>query len=130
MIAKVKSFSVLGIEAYPVEIEVDVSSGLPCITIVGLANSAVKESRSRIKSAIKNSGYSYPQGRITIKLARTDIKKEGSLFDLPIVLGVLASSGHIPRDFLRNHSIGAEVSAESPPRSGVQHGGRRSCRRP
>ncbi len=112
MIAKVKSFTVFGIEAYPIDIEVDVSSGLPCINIVGLPDNAVKESRSRTKSAIKNSGFKYPSGRITINLAPADLKKEGSLFDLPISLGILAATGQINADVLKNYIIIGELSLD------------------
>jgi magnesium chelatase family protein len=98
MLSRVYSASIFGIEAYPVEIEVDITSGLPRINIVGLPDTAVKESKQRVLSAIKNSGYFYPDGRITINLAPADIKKEGPCFDLPIALGILASSGQLTQD--------------------------------
>ena len=92
MLAKVYSCGLLGIEAYPIEIEVDISGGLPTVTIVGMADTCIRESRERVKSAIKNSGFSWPQGRITVSLAPSDIKKEGACFDLPIALGILLAS--------------------------------------
>lgn len=95
MLAKAYSGAVHGIEAYPVEIEVDVSGGLPAVVIVGLPDAAVKESRDRVKTAIQNSGFIYPDGRLTINLAPADIKKEGPSFDLPIAAGLLAAGGQL-----------------------------------
>lgn len=76
MIAKTYSFGLLGLEAYPVEIEIDVASGLPAINLVGLADTAIKESKERVRSAIKNSGFQWPAQRITVNLAPSDIKKD------------------------------------------------------
>ncbi len=95
MITKLQGFSLQGIDAYPIDIEIDVSRGLPQTHIVGLADSVVKESKERIKSALKSSGFKYPPGRITINLAPADIKKEGIGLELPIALGILASSNQI-----------------------------------
>ncbi|MFH1199048.1 MAG: YifB family Mg chelatase-like AAA ATPase [Candidatus Omnitrophota bacterium] len=95
MLAKILSFGLMGIEAYPIEIEVDISSGLPTVTLVGLADTAIRESKERVKSAIKNSGFKWPPTRITINLSPSDIKKEGSNFDLAIALGILQASGQI-----------------------------------
>ncbi|MFA5156568.1 MAG: YifB family Mg chelatase-like AAA ATPase [Candidatus Omnitrophota bacterium] len=92
MLAKVYSCGLLGIEAYPIEIEVDISGGLPAVTLVGMADTCIRESRERVKSAIKNSGFNWPQGRITVSLAPSDIRKEGACFDLPIALGILLAS--------------------------------------
>jgi magnesium chelatase family protein len=75
MLAKLHSFGILGIDAYPVEIEVDVSRGLPCISIVGLPDSAIKESKERVRSSIKNSGFDYPADKITVNLAPANVKK-------------------------------------------------------
>ena len=96
MLAKVFSAGLWGIDAYPIEIEVDVSEGLPKEVVVGLPDAAVKESKDRVNSALSNSGFKYPDDRITINLAPADVKKEGPSFDLPIALGVLAASGQIP----------------------------------
>jgi murein DD-endopeptidase MepM/ murein hydrolase activator NlpD len=87
MLARVRSAAVFGIEATPVSIEVDVSYGLPCFTVVGLPDAIVRESRDRIRSAIRNSGYEFPPHRITVNLAPADVRKAGSSFDLPIALG-------------------------------------------
>ncbi len=89
-IIKVFSAGVLGIDAYDVQVEVDVSSGIPSFNIVGLPDSAVRESRDRVKSAIKNSGFQFPLRRITVNLAPADIKKEGSFYDLPIAVGIIS----------------------------------------
>jgi len=113
MLSKLYSASIFGSEAYLVEIEVDVSGGLPLISVVGLPDTAVKESRDRVKSAIKNCGYEYPQGRVTVNLAPADIKKEGSYFDLPIALGILASSGQIPTAGLQDFVFLGELSLDA-----------------
>ena len=91
MLAKVLSGALLGIDAYPVEVEVDIAQGLPQFATVGLPEGAVKESKDRVKSAIKNSGYEFPTRRITINLAPADIRKEGAAFDLPMAIGLLDS---------------------------------------
>ena len=80
-------------DAYPVQIEIDVSFGLPHFTMVGLPDPTVRESRDRVRSAIKNSGFEFPPHRITVNLAPADVRKAGSSFDLPIALGLLAMSG-------------------------------------
>ena len=78
MISKIYSFGLLGLQAYPVEIETDVTNGLPAVNLVGLADAAIKESRERVRSAIKNSGFLWPAQRITVNLAPSNIKKEGA----------------------------------------------------
>jgi len=110
MLSKVFSAGLIGLEAYTIEIEVDITRGLPTVTIVGLPDNAVKESKERVKSAIKNSGYDYPTDRITVNLAPSDIKKEGSAFDLPIALGILASSKQINPEKLKDYIILGELS--------------------
>ncbi len=112
MLAKVLSYGLLGIEAYLIEIEVDVAFGLPGINIVGLATLAIKESKDRVKSAIKNSGFKWPGERITISLAPSDIKKEGTGFDLAIALGILAASEQINPLSLINYCILGELSLD------------------
>src|SRR5207249_5252616 len=89
MLAQVVSADVNGIEAYPVEVEVNAGWGDTIIVIVGLPDAAVKESRDRVSTALTNSGYKFPMGRTTINLAPADVKKEGPSFDLPIALGML-----------------------------------------
>ena len=95
-----------GIESYMIEIEADVSTGLPCFDIVGLPDTAVKESRDRVRSAIKNCGFKFPMGRITVNLAPADLKKEGAVYDLPILLAILKASGQIKNDFSDSVFIG------------------------
>ncbi|HLB95821.1 MAG TPA: YifB family Mg chelatase-like AAA ATPase [Patescibacteria group bacterium] len=96
-LAKVFSAAVVGLEAYPVEVEVDISNGLPSFTIVGLPDKAIEESKERVRSAIKNSGANFPMKRITVNLAPADIKKEGPAYDLAIALGILAADEQIPQ---------------------------------
>ncbi|MCM8795191.1 MAG: YifB family Mg chelatase-like AAA ATPase, partial [Candidatus Omnitrophica bacterium] len=112
MLAKVFSFGLLGIEAYPVEVEVDVCGGLPTVTLVGLADTAIRESRERVKSAIKNSGFNWPKERITISLAPSDLKKEGASFDLAIALGILAACGQINTQNLNDYYCVGELSLD------------------
>ncbi len=112
MLAKVFSFGLSGLEAYPVEIEVDVSRGLPAVTLVGLADTAIRESRERVKSAIKNSGFSWPAERITISLAPSDIKKEGASFDLAIALGILAATQQLNSEKLKDYYVLAELALD------------------
>ncbi len=95
MLAKVLSGALLGIDAYPVEVEVDIAQGLPQFATVGLPEGAVKESKDRVKSALKNSGYEFPARRITINLAPADIRKDGTAFDLPMAVGILLATGAI-----------------------------------
>ncbi len=92
MLAKVSTAAVVGLTAFPVTVEVDVSDGLPGVTIVGLPDATVRESRERVRSAIKNTHLAWPQTRVTVNLAPADVRKEGSAFDLPIALGLLAAS--------------------------------------
>lgn len=107
MIAKVQSAACLGIEAYPVQIEADVTNGLPQMTVVGLPDTSIKESRERIRSAIKNSGYRFPDEKIIINLAPAHIKKEGPAFDLPMALGILAATETVkPERLGRFHFLG------------------------
>lgn len=96
MLARLRSAAVLGIEAYLVDVEVDLSNGLPSFATVGLPQGAVKEGRERVTAALVNAGFEFPLKRITVNLAPADVRKEGSAFDLPIALGVLAASGQLP----------------------------------
>jgi magnesium chelatase family protein len=95
MLAKVKSAAVVGLDGAIVEVEVDLSPGLPSFTIVGLPDKAVQEARERVRSAIRNSYYKFPSRRITVNLAPADLKKEGPAYDLPIAIGILMSSGQL-----------------------------------
>jgi magnesium chelatase family protein len=96
MLAKIFSSAVVGIDAYVVEVEVDIAQGLPSFSTVGLPEGAVRESKERVKAAIKNAGYHFPSDRITVNLAPADIKKEGSAFDLPMALGILGATAVFP----------------------------------
>ncbi len=98
MLAKVKTAAVVGLDAQEVEVEVDISSGLPSMTIVGLPDTAVQEARERVRSAIRNSGCQFPMKRITVNLAPADLKKAGPAYDLPIAVGVLLSSEQVSVD--------------------------------
>jgi magnesium chelatase family protein len=110
MIAKIFSSAVAGIDAYIVQVEVDIARGLPAFSTVGLPEGAVRESKDRVKSAIKNSGFEFPSHRITVNLAPADIKKEGSAFDLPIAIGILAASDLISSAALSSYLILGELS--------------------
>jgi len=112
MLAKILSGALLGINAYPVEVEVDIAQGLPQFSTVGLPEGAVKESKDRVKSAIKNSGYEFPTRRITINLAPADIKKEGAAFDLPMAIGLLTATGVIPAETQKRYAILGELSLD------------------
>ena len=112
MLATVYSSSVIGIDAYRVEVEVDISRGLPSFSTVGLPEGAVRESKDRVKAALKNSGYHFPTDRITVNLAPADVKKEGSGFDLPIAIGILAATGLIPHSALTSHLVIGELSLD------------------
>lgn len=112
MLAKIFSAAVLGIDAYMVEVEAHLESQLPSFSTVGLPDSAVRESRERVNAAIKNSNLPFPQKRITINLAPADIKKEGSGYDLPIAIGILAASGIVSQDGIENYVILGELSLD------------------
>ncbi len=112
MLATVLSSALQGIDATIVDVEVDLGRGLPQLQIVGLPEAAVRESRERVRSAIRNSGYEFPAGRTTINLAPADLKKEGSAYDLPIALGLLAASGKVPRERLAEHVVLGELSLD------------------
>jgi len=112
MLARVLSSAVLGIEAYIVEVETDLFPQLPSFAMVGLPDNAVKESKERVQSAIKNSGYYFPGKKITVNLAPADVKKEGSSFDLPIAVGILIATGQINREKFDDYIILGELSLE------------------
>jgi magnesium chelatase family protein len=112
MLARIRSAAVLGIDAYPVDVEVDITNGLPSFSTVGLPQGAVKEGRERVGAALVNAGFSFPLRRITVNLAPADIRKNGSAFDLPIALGILVASGQLPEDRLRNQMVLGEVGLE------------------
>lgn len=112
MLAKVLTGATLGIDAYIVEVEVDTARGLPSFSTVGLPDNAVKESKDRVRSAVKNSGYEFPAKRITVNLAPADVKKEGTSFDLPVAIGILKAEGFIKTDDLSGFLILGELSLD------------------
>lgn len=112
MLARVQSSGLVGVEARVVEVEVDISRGLPAFAMVGLAEAAVKESRERVKAAISNSGFAFPRDRITVNLAPADLKKEGTGFDLPVALGVLVATGMVPKGATDGFLIGGELALD------------------
>lgn len=113
MISRIFSAALIGIEAFLVEVEANIElKTLPGFTMVGLPDNAVKESRERVQTAIKNSGYEFPIKRITINLAPADIRKEGSSFDLPIAIGILAASGLVSESKLDDHVILGELALD------------------
>jgi magnesium chelatase family protein len=117
MLAHVLSSAVLGIDAYSVIVEVDISTTVPMWNLVGLPDAAVQESRERVRSAIRNSGFEFPMRRITINLAPADIKKEGPSFDLPIAVGILVASDQLSGDILKDTVIVGELSLDGSVRS-------------
>ncbi len=112
MLAKILSCSVVGIEGWPVTVEVDVASGLPVFSTVGLPDGAVRESKDRVKAAIKNCGYDFPARRITVNLAPADIRKEGTGFDLPIAIGILTATGALNNQRADTYCIVGELSLD------------------
>ncbi len=110
MLALIKSFGLKGLEGFPVQAEIDMHSGVPTYDIVGLADTAVKESKERVRSAMKNSGFQYPVAAVVVNLAPADIKKEGSIYDLPIAIGMLAASKQVAYQTLRQAVILGELS--------------------
>ena len=112
MLASLRSAAVLGVEALPVVVEVDVSFGMPIFTMVGLPDASVRESRDRVRTAIRNSGFEFPGHRITVNLAPADIRKAGASYDLPIALGVLAANGVIEPRLLDGVVLLGELSLD------------------
>ncbi|EQB64075.1 MAG: Mg chelatase, subunit ChlI [candidate division Zixibacteria bacterium RBG-1] len=112
MLSKILSSAVMGIDAYVVEVETDLFPVLPAFAMVGLPDNAVQESKERVQSAIKNSGYLFPNKKITINLAPADIKKEGSSYDLAIAVGILAASGQISKEKFDEYIILGELSLD------------------
>ncbi len=112
MYSVVKSCALTGIDGIIVEVETDLTSGVPVVDLVGLPDSAVKESKERVRSAIKNSGFDFPLKRVTINLAPADIRKEGPSFDLPIAVAILQSSGYMPKNSCDGYMIMGELSLD------------------
>lgn len=112
MIARAHTIGVLGLETHAIEVEVDVSPGLPFFQVVGLPDAAVSESRERVRSALRASGLGFPEGRITVSLAPADLRKEGPCFDLPIALAIAAAQGKVPLDRLQDMASLGELSLD------------------
>lgn len=108
--AKVMTRAILGIDAPPVSVEVHLSHGLPTLNLVGLPEATVKEARERVRSAMINSGFSFPARRITVSLAPADMPKEGGRYDLPIAIAILAASGQIPDSGLAQFEFLGELA--------------------
>ncbi|HBA55125.1 YifB family Mg chelatase-like AAA ATPase [Syntrophorhabdus aromaticivorans] len=112
MISKIATAAIYGIDGIRIDVEVDISMGLPSFNIVGLPEASVKESKERVRAAIRNAGFEFPNDRITINLAPADVRKEGSSFDLPIAVGILASAGVIKQDAVKTCLIAGELSLD------------------
>jgi len=112
MLVRVLSATLSGIDAIPVEVETDISQGLPSVTLVGLPGGSVRESADRIRAAIRNSGLPYPARKVTINLAPADLRKEGALLDLPIALSLLCAVGAFPGDALGDYLVAGELSLD------------------
>ena len=112
MLAQVRSYALFGLDAVPVTVEVDVSPGLPSYALVGLPDKAVEESRERVRAALKNAGFPYPQARVVVNLAPAELRKEGSQFDLPIALGLLAAQGVVPLEALSPFALAGELGLD------------------
>jgi len=117
MLAVVGGATIFGIDAWPVRVEVDVAKGQPQFTVVGLPDTAVQESRERVRAAIKNSGFIFPLDRITVNLSPADVRKEGPAFDLPIALGILAATDQARIDALEQFCVAGELSLDGTVRS-------------
>lgn len=112
MISKISTAAIYGIDGIKIDVEVDISFGLPAFNIVGLPETSVKESKERVRAAIKNAGFEFPNDRITINLAPADVRKEGSSFDLPIAVGILVSMGIISEEKVKGYLIAGELSLD------------------
>src|SRR5919201_1385094 len=110
MLAKLQAFALVGIDAVPVEIEVDAAAGLPKTLMVGLPELAVKESIHRIERALANLGYQRPNGRTVINLAPADLRKDAGAFDLPIAIGLLVATGQLLPEHLRDYATIGELA--------------------
>jgi magnesium chelatase family protein len=111
-VCRAVSLSLLGIDAVPVEVEVDVSAGLPGFSIVGLPDAAVQEARERVRVAISNSGFKFPTKRVIVNLAPANLRKEGAAFDLPIALAILAAAGEVSEVWLEGSGMVGELSLD------------------
>src|SRR5512145_1927087 len=112
MLSRIFSCAVVGLEGVVIEVEVDYTNGLPGMTLVGLPDAAVQESRERVQTAVKNAGLHFPRHRIVVNLSPASIRKEGPAYDLPIALGVIMLAGHLPHDVVENTLVIGELSLD------------------
>ncbi len=112
VLAKVLSVAIVGLDAHLVEVEVDIGGGLPQFSIVGLPDPTVRESRDRVRAALKNTGFAFPVKKITVNLAPADLKKEGSGLDLAITVGILVAQGVLPAESVKNYVMVGELSLD------------------
>ena len=112
MVNKVTSATVIGLNAYKVEVEIDTNNSLPAISVVGLPDTAVNEARDRVRSAVKNSGFTFPNRKVIINLAPADLKKEGTNFDLPIAVGILVEEEVIDPQSVKDYAFIGELSLD------------------
>jgi magnesium chelatase family protein len=112
MFALARTFALVGVDAEPVYVEVDIGGGLPSFTIVGLPDAAVRESRERVRSALRNSGFNYPDRRVTVNLAPADVRKAGPGFDLAIAAAILAATGQLPKVVVDNYAMAGELALD------------------
>ncbi len=112
MFALARTFALVGVDAEPVYVEVDIGGGLPSFTIVGLPDAAVRESRERVRSALRNSGFDYPDRRVTVNLAPADVRKAGPGFDLTIAAAILAATGQLPNVVVDNYAMAGELALD------------------
>src|SRR3954467_15568324 len=118
MFAMARTFALIGVNAEPVHVEVDIGSGLPSFTIVGLPDAAVRESRERVRSALANSGFRYPQHRITANRRPADVRKAGPGFDLAIATALLVATGQLPGTVLDRYALAGELALDGAIRPG------------
>lgn len=112
MLAQIRTYSLFGLEAKPITVEVDVSNGMTFYAVVGMADKAVEESRERVRAALKNSGYQYPHTRTVINLAPAELRKEGTHYDLPIAIGLLCAQGIIPVEAVQGFAVAGELGLD------------------
>ena len=112
MISQILTASVIGLDVYKILVEVDVNNSLPAVSIVGLPDASISEAKERVRSAIKNSGYQFPNKKIVVNLAPADIKKMGSYYDLPIAVGILSKSGIITKTEFTDTAFIGELSLD------------------
>ncbi|MCL2621762.1 MAG: YifB family Mg chelatase-like AAA ATPase, partial [Firmicutes bacterium] len=112
MLSKIKSFGIDGINGYLVDVEVDLNNGLPAFLVVGLPDASIKESKERVQSAIRNSALQFPINKIVVNLAPADTRKEGSIYDLSIAIGILSATNQVPCDVVKGYSFLGELSLD------------------